>query len=113
MAATAKALLASKGQTMQLVASTVGAYNPATATAAVTITEHNVMGVDLEMPAIGIGPEPVQRGDRKVIIEAGTVIPSTRDKIKIGGVPMAILDKRTISPAGIAVVHILHAREGG
>jgi len=113
MALAALGLLKSKGQVMTLVRSTVGAYNTSTGAAAETSVNYSVNGVSISMPSAGIGQTSVERGDKKVIIESGVVVPSLSDSMIIQGIEHELLDVKTVDPSGEAVIYILHCRSGG
>ena len=113
MAVAAEALLKKSGQTMTLVKSSVGAYDPSTGSASATDTSYSVSGVSIAMPSKGIGVTSVERGDKKVIIQSGVAEPTLSDSIIIGGVYHELLDVKPINPGGEVVIYILHCRAGG
>ena len=54
----------------------------------------------------------VQSGDVKFLLEAGSVEPRNDDQIKVAGVRYEIVETKSVSPGGTALMWTIHARGG-
>ena len=52
----------------------------------------------------------VQRSDKKVLVDAATVVPSTADLLVVNGQVMQIVSVKTINPGGVALMYEVQAR---
>lgn len=108
--ATASGLLSDKGQPMTLTVRTSGAYDPATGTAAVTATTETVSGAVFDYAAKDIDGTLIKRGDKRVILEASTLIPTSTCTLTIGGVVHNIVEAVPVNPGGVVVIYKVQAR---
>ena len=53
----------------------------------------------------------IQSGDKKLLAEAGVVVPKTGDAISVSGVAHRVENVWPLSPAGVAVMYTIQARE--
>ena len=89
---TAATMLGGKGRAMTLHKRTPGAYDPATAAAAVTEVEHSCTGAEFDFPALLIDGTMIQRGDKKVLLSAlGLTVTEAKDP-KVEGVVIKDVD---------------------
>lgn len=112
MAATAADMLAEFGQVMQLGVPFTGNYNPASATSSLTFVDHPVTGAAFAYPQKDIDGSLVKAGDVKVYLSMRglDVVPTTTQKLSIGGVPHTIIAVEPLSPAGTVVIYTLQVR---
>ena len=52
----------------------------------------------------------IMAGDRRVMVEAGPVAPSTAHKLRIGGEDYAIVAVRPLAPGGVALMYEVQVR---
>jgi hypothetical protein len=110
LASTATRLLTQKGQSVTLRRQTAGAYDPATGSAAVTVT--NFTGIQAAVfgfKNMEIDGTMILKGDKKVLMAVG-VKPTKDDVVSIGGIDHAVLDVQEVSPAGVDVLYKLQCR---
>ncbi len=112
--ATAAKLIRDKGQALTLVRGGVSGYGTGVADQSGG-ADVAVYGVVLDYPVKDVDGTKVLRGDKKVLIEAseGVSAPSTKDTLQINGVSHAVLDAKSLAPAGTVVIHTLQVRAGG
>lgn len=113
MGATARRVLASKGQAMILRRPGAGAYDVATGTTTTTPDDdHPVIGGVFHFPALLIDGTRIQFGDRKVIIAADgmAIEPAPGDLLKIGDDWAKVIESKPTSPAGTPVIYTLQVR---
>lgn len=108
--ATASGLLSDKGQSMTLTTRTPGAYDTATSTAAITETTEPVYGAVFDYAARDIDGSLIKRGDKRVILEASTAVPTSTDTLTIGGVVHTIVEAVPVNPGGVVVIYKVQAR---
>jgi hypothetical protein len=110
MQATANRLLKGKGQAITLSRQTAGAYNPATGTAAVTVTTQTAYGAMFEYGDKNIDGVLIQEGDKQLLLSAlnsaGTalVAPQLNDTVTINTVVYTVVRIKPLSPAGTTVL---------
>ena len=90
---------------------TVGAYNTSTGTAAETTSDTVVRGV-LEDVNVREVNDLIQSGDKRLTVAAADVaaVPSTADRVLIGGVTHQIIRVTTIEQDNTAITHELILR---
>jgi hypothetical protein len=90
---------------------TVGAYNTSTGTAAETTSDTVVRGV-LEDVNVREVNDLIQSGDKRLTVAAADVaaVPSTADRVLIGGVTHQIIRITTIEQDNTAITHELILR---
>ena len=52
----------------------------------------------------------IMAGDRRVMVEAGPVEPTTADRLRIGGEDYAIVAVRPLAPGGVALMYEVQVR---
>jgi hypothetical protein len=110
MQATANRLLKGKGQEITLTRQTAGAYDPATGTAAVTVTTQTAYGAMFEYGDKNIDGVLIQEGDKQLLLSAlnsaGTalVAPQLNDTVTINTVVYTVVRIKPLSPAGTTVL---------
>lgn len=110
MQATANRLLKGKGQSITLSRQTAGAYDPATGTAAVTVTTQTAYGAMFEYGDKNIDGVLIKEGDKQLLLSAlnsaGTalVAPVLNDTVLIDSVTYTITRIKPLSPAGTTVL---------
>lgn len=108
--ATASGLLSDKGQPMTLTQKTTGEYDPETASAPVTTATETVYGAVFDYAAKDIDGTLIKRGDKRVIMEATSLTPTSTDTLTIGGVVHNIVEAVPINPGGVVVIYKVQAR---
>jgi hypothetical protein len=90
---------------------TVGAYDPATGTAAETTSDTVLRGV-LEDVNVREVNDLIQSGDKRLTVAAADVaaVPSTADRVLIGGVTHQIIRVTTIEQDNTPITHELILR---
>jgi hypothetical protein len=90
---------------------TVGAYDPATGTAAETTSDTELRGV-LEDVNVREVNDLIQSGDKRLIVAAADVAatPSTADRVLIGGITHQIIRVTTIEQDNEPITHELILR---
>jgi hypothetical protein len=90
---------------------TVGAYNTSTGTAAETTSDTVLRGV-LEDVSVREVNDLIQSGDKRLTVAAADVaaVPSTADRVLIGGVTHQIIRVTTIEQDNTAITHELILR---
>jgi hypothetical protein len=105
MQAVADSTLADFGQLVTLTTKTVGAYNPATGNAAVTISTQQVKAVVFPHGSKDIDGTLIQQGDQKLLLSmAGVTAPHLDDTVTIGATTYTITFIKLLAPAGINVL---------
>jgi hypothetical protein len=91
---------------------TMGAYNPATGTAAETTTNTSVRGV-LEDVSLREVNDLIQAGDKRLLIAAAGLAnaPTPADRVIIAGRTLQVIDVRTIEQDNIAITYQLILRD--
>ena len=113
MAATAKALLKSKGQSLKMWVAPPSPYSPSTGSATFAVeTFVSVNGVVMDAPFDQAPGTLVAKGDRKLIIDASGGDPSNFDSIEIQGERNSIIKSRAVAPDGTAVIYEVLVRRG-
>lgn len=110
MAATAKRLLTRFGNTVSIVRTTGGTYDPVTgAETPGTETTYAPKGVLLKYPDRLIDGTRILQSDRKLILD-DTIVPVADDKPVVQGEEWNIQNIMTISPAGTPIVYEVQVR---
>lgn len=108
--ATAAALIADKGQPITLTNRTSGTYDPATGSATIATVVEETFGVVLDFAAKDIDGTLIKRGDKKVILEATTIFPTSTSTLTIGGVVHTVVEAVPVNPGGTVVIYKIQAR---
>jgi hypothetical protein len=90
---------------------TVGAYDPATGTAAETTSDTSVRGVLEDVNAREVN-DLIQSGDKRLTVAAADVaaVPSTADRVLISGVTHQVIRVTTIEQDNEPITHELILR---
>ena len=90
---------------------TVGAYNTSTGTAAETTSDTELRGV-LEDVNVREVNDLIQSGDKRLTVAAADVaaVPSTADRVLIGGITHQVIRVTTIEQDNTAITHELILR---
>ena len=110
LASTASRLLNSYGQTIAFsretgtIAAGTGVYTPGTP---ITFTGK---GADFDYLDSELIDTMIERGDKRIILEAGTA-PEIGDKATIGGVEYRVINVQTTAPGGTVVKYDLQVRK--
>jgi hypothetical protein len=111
MAATALELLAEFGQSVTLSRTTGGSIDPVTgAVTAGTDASVITTGLIKPYPDKMIDGTRILASDRELVL-SNEQVPLSTDKPVIGGEEFAIVDIKTVSPAGTDVVYFCQARK--
>jgi len=91
---------------------TIGAYDPATGTAAETATDTAVRGV-LEDISLREVNDLIQAGDKRLLIAAADLanVPTPADRVIIAGRTLQVIDVRTIEQDNTAITYQLILRD--
>jgi hypothetical protein len=114
LAQTSSRLLNRFGKSVTLRNQATGTYDPATGT--------NAQGAPTDVPAFGamfefdegvttFNGEEIQKDDKRLLLEASSVEPSTEDQIVFDGTVYNIMGIKKTAPAGIVVLYELHLRK--
>lgn len=108
----ASRLLSERGRAMVLRRRVPGAYDPATGTAAQTVTDTACSGATFPFPALLIDGTRIQVGDLKVLlaVQGLTFEPAIGDQLLIGGAVHQVMNVQPIGPDGTVVVYRLQVR---
>lgn len=108
-AASALKLITKFGASSTLTKRAEGSYDPATGTSSITETNYTVYAVLLNYKANETNAQGslVTAKDRKVIMQATTVTPDVSDTITVNSTVYRIVEVKTLTPAGTAVLHEL------
>lgn len=105
MQAVADSAMADLGQMVMLTTKTVGAYNPATGNAAVTVSTQQVKAVVFPRGAKDVDGTLIQQGDQKLLLSmVGATAPHLDDTVTIGATTYTITFIKLLAPAGINVL---------
>lgn len=106
-------LIKDRGESLTLVKTTTGAYDPATSGATESTANHTIQVAVVGYKSNLIDGSIIQRGDRKAIIAASglNVTPAIGDKITGLGDAVRIIDKRTVRDNGQNVAFVCQVRE--
>ena len=74
------------------------------------VTDYTVAALVGFYRAALIDGENIRMGDRKVMMEAGVAVPTTADRIIIGGSDYAIISVQPASPGGTDLYYTLQCR---
>ena len=107
----ASKLMAKFGGTATIRRITVGAYNTSTGTAAETIVDTELRGV-LEDVSVREVNDLIQSGDKRLTVAAADVaaVPSTADRVLIGGVTHQVIRVTTVEQDNEPITHELILR---
>ena len=105
MALVADTTLKDLGQMVTLTTKTVGAYNPATGNAAVTVSTQQVKGVVFPVGAKDIDGTLIHQGDQKLFLSMVGATPThVGDTVTIGTTSYTITFIKLLTPSGINVL---------
>lgn len=107
----ASKLMAKFGGTATIRRITVGAYNPTTGTAAETIADNELRGVVEDVNVREVN-DLIQSGDKRLTVAAADVaaVPSTADRVLIGGVTHQVIRVTTVEQDNEPITHELILR---
>ena len=107
----ASKLMAKFGGTATIRRITIGAYNTSTGTAAETTSDTVLRGVVEDVNVREVN-DLIQSGDKRLTVAAADVaaVPSTADRVLIGGVTHQIIRVTTIEQDNTAITHELILR---
>ena len=107
----ASRLMAKFGGEVTIRRITVGAYNATTGTAAETTSDTALRGV-LEDVNVREVNDLIQSGDKRLTVAAADVaaVPSTADRVLIGGITHQVIRVTTIEQDNTAITHELILR---
>jgi hypothetical protein len=107
----ASKLMAKFGGVVTINRITVGAYNTSTGTAAETIVDTVLRGVVEDVNVREVN-DLIQSGDKRLTVAAADVaaVPSTADRVLIGGVTHQVIRVTTIEQDNTAITHELILR---
>jgi hypothetical protein len=107
----ASKLMAKFGGTATIRRITIGAYNTSTGTAAETTSDTELRGV-LEDVNVREVNDLIQSGDKRLTVAAADVaaVPSTADRVLIGGITHQVIRVTTIEQDNTAITHELILR---
>jgi hypothetical protein len=93
---------------------TAGVYNPTTGTASESIADTELRGV-LEDVSVREVNDLIQSGDKRLTVAAADVaaMPSTADRVLIGGITHQVIRVTTIEQDNTAITHELILRHNG
>ena len=112
IAATALKLISDKGRNVTYRAFTTGEYNPATGSVSgEATTDTTVKMVVTRVVTQNIDNSTLQRGDRLVLVGAGTITPNEKDRIVDGSDTFQIISVEEIKPADTPIVYKLQVRK--
>lgn len=108
----ASRLLTERGRSMVLRRRVSGAYDPATGSAPVTVSDSACAGATFPFPALLIDGTRIQVGDLKVLlaVQGLTFEPAIGDELLIGGAAHQIKSVQPIGPDGTVVIYRLQVR---
>jgi len=111
---TAAKLIRSKGQLLRVYYGGVSGYGAGTSDAA-GLPPVLLSGAVFDYPTKDVDGTKIQRGDKRLLLEAGDSIvpPGTKDRVEIGGTMHAVLDCKPVAPGGVDVVYEVQVRAGG
>lgn len=91
---------------------TIGAYDPATGTAAETTADSVVRGVLEDVTKREVN-DLIQSGDKRLMVAAADLAnaPTTADRVIIGGRSLQVIQVRTIEQDNIAITYELMLRD--
>lgn len=105
MAMVANDSLSEYGQTVTISAKSIGAYNPATGNAAVTVSTQQVKGVVFPIEDNTIDGTLIQQGDQKLLLSmVGVTPPHVGDTVTIGATSYTITFIKLLTPSGVNVL---------
>jgi hypothetical protein len=107
----ASKLMAKFGGTATIRRITIGVYNPTTGTAAETTSDTVLRGV-LEDVNVREVNDLIQSGDKRLTVAAADVaaVPSTADRVLVGGVTHQVIRVTTVEQDNTAITHELILR---
>lgn len=110
MAGTATELLTEFGADGTLTRVTTGEYDPVTGTAPITTQTETVKACVFDYPAELIDGSVIQVGDKRVIAQAGALVPQAVDKFTWQGTEYQVISVKPLAPAGVVVINTLQVR---
>ena len=107
----ASKLMAKFGGVVTIRRITAGVYNPTTGTASEVIADTAVRGV-LEDVNVREVNDLIQSGDKRLTVAAADVaaVPSTADRVLIGGITHQVIRVTTVEQDNTAITHELILR---
>ena len=108
----ASKLMAKFGGVATIRRITIGAYDPATGTAAETTADSVVRGVLEDVIKREVN-DLIQSGDKRLMVAAADLAnaPTTADRVIIGGRSLQVIQVRTIEQDNIAITYELMLRD--
>lgn len=108
----ASKLMAKFGGVATIRRITIGAYDPATGTAAETTADSVVRGVLEDVTKREVN-DLIQSGDKRLMVAAADLAnaPTTADRVIIGGRSLQVIQVRTIEQDNIAITYELILRD--
>lgn len=108
----ASKLMAKFGGVATIRRITIGAYDPATGTAAETTADSVVRGVMEDVTKREVN-DLIQSGDKRLMVAAADLAnaPTTADRVIIGGRSLQVIQVRTIEQDNIAITYELMLRD--
>lgn len=108
----ASKLMAKFGGVATIRRITIGAYDPATGTAAETTSDSVVRGVLEDVTKREVN-DLIQSGDKRLMVAAADLAnaPTTADRVIIGGRSLQVIQVRTIEQDNIAITYELMLRD--
>ena len=108
----ASKLMAKFGGVATIRRITIGAYDPATGTAAETTADSVVRGVLEDVTKREVN-DLIQSGDKRLMVAAADLAnaPTTADRVIIGGRSLQVIQVRTIEQDNIAITYELMLRD--
>lgn len=73
-------------------------------------TEHEVKAVIADYSALERNGSLIGLTDRKVMVEAGDVVPTQADRLRVGDRTLEVVSVKAIEPGGVAVYYEVQAR---
>ena len=105
MQAVADSAMADLGQMVTLTTKSVGAYNPATGNASVTVSTQQVKAVVFPVGAKDIDGTLIHQGDQKLLLSmVGAAPPHVGDTVTIGATSYTITFIKLLTPSGVNVL---------
>ena len=114
MAALGTELLTEFGQTVTHHNKSIPAYNPADSSAAPTNADTSCKGALFDYgkgQTVAAGGGLIQQGDKRLLVEAGKMVPSLEDQFTVNGSRYVVKCIGDVNPAGVPVLYDLQLRK--
>ena len=111
LAATALQLLTDKGQTISFSRDNVTSFDPKTGieTKGAAVT-YSGAGAIFGFSKAEIDGTLIERGDKRLVLEAVTTVPAIGDAATVGGVVHRVMEVKPLNPGGTVVIYQLQLR---